>query len=156
MYHLPAEAPVELLLIGQNMEAPGIGQLIADCPNAYRIHRLGYRTDVHRVVKSCDVLALPSLNESTPKVVIEAMSLGIAPVVTDIHGVLGLVVDGECGLVVPPADPKALAVAILRLAQDRALCQYFGKNAQARMRKKMHIRDTVLGYKKIYEELASH
>lgn len=155
MYHLPTDAPIELLLIGKDMEAGGIGETIAECPNAHRVHLLGYRKDVLPVVKSSDLLVLPSLNESTPKALIEAMNLGVAPVVTDIPGAGWLVEDGACGFVVPPADPKAISDAILRLFEDRALCQYFGEKAQVHIRKKLNIRDTISGVKKIYQELIS-
>lgn len=52
------------------------------------------------MVKASDAFVLSSLyGEATTKAVIEAMSLGICPLITDIPGNKGLVIHEECGLV---------------------------------------------------------
>jgi glycosyltransferase involved in cell wall biosynthesis len=80
------------------------------------------------VYAACDVLVVPSVATRTflepwGLVVNEAMNQGLSVIATDAVGAAagGLVRDGENGLVVPAADPGALASAITRLAQDAPL-----------------------------------
>lgn len=70
---------------------------------------------------ACSVFALPSHNDVYPNAVLEAMGCGRPCVVTRTAGVAELVVRSGCGIVVPPADPVALAAAIseiLRLPES--------------------------------------
>ncbi len=62
-----------------------------------------------------------ALTEGVPQVLFEAMGSGLPIVATDVGGVRAAVESGDAGLLVPPEDPEALGVAILRLAGDRDL-----------------------------------
>ncbi|TDH61811.1 glycosyltransferase family 1 protein [Dankookia rubra] len=83
-----------------------------------RLRRLGYRTDVPRLLAAADVFALPSHFEGLPMSVIEAMLCGLPVVATDIRGPREMVLDGETGLLVPPATVDPLAAALQDLAGD--------------------------------------
>jgi glycosyltransferase involved in cell wall biosynthesis len=83
-----------------------------------RFRRLGYRTDVPRLLAAADVFALPSHFEGLPMSVIEAMLCGLPVVATDIRGPREMVLDGETGLLVPPATVDLLAAALQDLAGD--------------------------------------
>ncbi len=154
-YLLPPELPVHFLLVGKNMDAGANRKLIENSPNRDKIHLPGYRTDVLNIVAASDVFLLTSLfGEATTKAVIEAMSLGVAPVITDIPGNRGLVIHEKYGLVVPPKSPEAIADAILKLYHDRELCREFGRQAREHIATNFNIRDTISKMKKLYEELA--
>jgi len=73
------------------------------------------------LLRGADVFALPSRGDCTPLAVAEALSSGLPIVTTTVGALPELVVDGWNGLVVPPADPQALAAALDRLAADGAL-----------------------------------
>jgi glycosyltransferase involved in cell wall biosynthesis len=76
----------------------------------------GFVTDVVAELERIDALVLPSLfGEGLPMVVLEAMAAGVPVVATNVEGVPEAVRDGVDGLLVPPADPAALAAAIERL-----------------------------------------
>jgi glycosyltransferase involved in cell wall biosynthesis len=97
-----------------------------------RFRRLGYRHDVARVLAAADVFALPSHFEGLPMSVIEGMLCGLPVVATDIRGPREMVVQGETGLLVPPATVAPLAAAIQRLASDPALRARMGEAGRAR------------------------
>lgn len=151
---LPEDYKVNLLLVGNNMDNPKNLSILKGKSGEHKVHFLGYRTDVLNIVKASDAFVLSSIKgEATTKAVIEAMSLGVAPIITDIPGNRGLVIDGECGIVVPHSDAKSLANAIQSLYKDRARCQYFGKKAKAHIEENFNTNKTILETKKLYERL---
>jgi glycosyltransferase involved in cell wall biosynthesis len=97
-----------------------------------RLVRLGYRDDVPAVLAAADVFCLPSHFEGLPMSVIEAMLTGLPVVATDIGGPREQVVDGETGLLVPPATVAPLAAALSRLTEDAPLRGRMGAAGRAR------------------------
>jgi glycosyltransferase involved in cell wall biosynthesis len=77
------------------------------------------------------LMAQPEWHWGVPNVIVEALASGNAVVTTRFGSVEELVRDGETGLLVPPLDPKALAVAIGRLADDEALRSRLGAAGRA-------------------------
>lgn len=71
--------------------------------------------DAPDVFAACDLLAQPSVEESFGLVLIEAWMVGRPVIGASIPATRDIVSDGVDGLIVPPADPAALADAILRL-----------------------------------------
>ncbi|WP_374593246.1 glycosyltransferase [Aquabacterium sp.] len=70
------------------------------------------QAEVSRWMAAADLLCLPSRNEGTPNVVVEALASGLPVVASRVGGIPELVVDGKNGLLVPPEDPSALAEAL--------------------------------------------
>ena len=97
-----------------------------------RLRRLGYRTDIADLLAASDIFVLPSHFEGLPMSVIEAMLAGLPVVATDISGPREQVVEGETGLLVPAADPRALAEALHRLAADSGLRGRMGTAGRVR------------------------
>ena len=112
---------VELAALGETL---GVGQ---------NVHWLGERTDARELLASADAGLLCSHEEGFSNSVLEGMAAGLSMVVTDVGGNAEAVLDGECGLVVPAADPAALGAAILRLACDGALRARLGAAARERV-----------------------
>ena len=96
---------------------------------------LGRVTDGEKaqLFRTADVYASPATGgESFGIVLLEAMAAGTPIVCTDIHGYKGVVRRGREGLMVPPREPRQLAVAIDRLLRDAALREQMGAAGQAR------------------------
>lgn len=82
----------------------------------------GWRDDMPAVFRKAHIACLPSYyGEGLPKVLLEAAACGLPIVTTDAPGCREVVRDGRNGLLVPPRDAGALAEAIGKLVQDRAL-----------------------------------
>jgi glycosyltransferase involved in cell wall biosynthesis len=79
---------------------------------------LGARADVYDLVSAMDLFVLPSLDEGIPMALLEAMALGAPVVASAVGGIPEVLVDGETGVLVPPANAAALAAACLALARD--------------------------------------
>ncbi len=97
-----------------------------------RLHRLGYRHDVARLLAAADIFVLPSHFEGLPMSIIEAMLTGLPVVATDIRGPREQVVPGETGLLVPAGTVAPLAAALASLAGNPALCASMGAAGRAR------------------------
>jgi len=88
--------------------------------------------DVPAYLAACDVFVLPTLRqEGLPFAVLEAMACARPVVVSRIGGVPSVVRDGDNGLLVPPGDERALAVAVTRAVSDLALAERLGASARA-------------------------
>lgn len=87
---------------------------------------LGMRRDVERLYAAFDMFVLPSHREGFPRAAMEAAAMGLPIVATDIRGCRQVVADGVNGLLVPVADPKALAVAIERIGDHPDLRRRMG------------------------------
>jgi glycosyltransferase involved in cell wall biosynthesis len=92
----------------------------------------GFRTDVARVAAAFDVFALSSRHEGLSIALLEAMALGKPPVVTRVGGLPELVEHSRQGLLVPPADPSALAAGIVTVLRDDDLRTRLGQAARRR------------------------
>lgn len=95
-------------------------------------HFLGRRLDMPSWYAAMDLVVLPSHREGMSTVLMETAAMGRPAVATDIRGCHDVVVDGETGLLVPPADVTALTAAVLRLLQDEKLTRTMGAAARRR------------------------
>jgi glycosyltransferase involved in cell wall biosynthesis len=99
-----------------------------------RIRMTGYDPEPEKYLAMADLLCLPSYREGFGNVVIEAGALGVPTVGTRIDGLRDAVVDGVTGLLVPPKNVAALAIALASLLKDDAKRKQMGKAARERAR----------------------
>ncbi|NTV61877.1 MAG: glycosyltransferase [Chlorobiaceae bacterium] len=93
----------------------------------------GFTPDIYPLLKGCDLFVLASLFEGMPNVVMEAMAVEKPVIATDVNGARELMRDGITGLIVPPADPEALAAAIASIIDDPSKLEQFGNAAKKRV-----------------------
>lgn len=95
---------------------------------------LGHVDDPFPYYRSAKIFAMASLYEGTPNALMEAMSCGLAPIVTDSSpGPLELVEHDKTGLVASCGDQLALSHALVRMASDAELRQQLGAAAKKRV-----------------------
>jgi glycosyltransferase involved in cell wall biosynthesis len=126
-----AHRSVYAIVVGDGPQRPSLERQVREWAIGDRILFLGWRRDLARVYGDIDVLALSSLNEGTPVVIIEAMAARRAIVATRVGGVPDVVEDGRTGLLVEPNSPQRLAAALRRMIEHDALRQQFAAAAQA-------------------------
>lgn len=141
MEYFPETLPVELCLAGKFIP-PGLEDSTKQLPGWKRTRFLGWlsNTDVERVLGRARVgLALfhPVQNNllSQPTKLFEYMSAGIPVVVSDFPLWRNIVGDIECGLLVDPLDPQAIATAIRWLLEHPLEAEDMGKRGQMAVRK---------------------
>jgi glycosyltransferase involved in cell wall biosynthesis len=107
----------------------------------------GVTTDkIVELYAEAELAAVPSLYEGFSLPAVEAMACGV-PIVATTGGALPEVVgrDGETGVLVPPGDASALAVALVRALDDDALRARLGVAGRARVLERFTWRNTALG-----------
>lgn len=118
-----------------------------------RVRFLGHREDIIELLSICDVFVLPSMFEGLPLTVLEAMAAGKPVIATAISGTDESIVHGESGLLVPPRNASALAVAIRTVLNDPFLAGKLAASGQERVREKFSVQNMVEGVVGIYEEV---
>jgi glycosyltransferase involved in cell wall biosynthesis len=133
------------------------------------VHLLGFVPDPLSVLAAADAVVLPSVHhewlevdgvphevhgtEGLPRSILEALSLGVPVIATDVQGVAEQVDDGDSGLVVPPSDPAALAAAIVRAAADPAWRERAGERGRAIARSRFTIDGAAAGLASVLHSL---
>ncbi|WP_170181770.1 glycosyltransferase [Phreatobacter stygius] len=123
-----------LLVVGRDVDdkgravpAEGIGRravlerLASDAGIAAHVQFLGERADVSGLLEAADIGIHASLTESFSNALLEMAAAGLPIVATWVGGANELLGQGEAGLLVPPADPVALAEALAVLIRDASL-----------------------------------
>jgi glycosyltransferase involved in cell wall biosynthesis len=124
---------LQILVLGEGRERKRLEDQVVRLKMRNHVIFAGFKDDVRPWIQACDVMANPSLTEGVPNVLLEAMAFGTPVVATRVGGVPDLVQHGESGLLVPPADPSALASAIHDLYANSREALRLARNAQIRV-----------------------
>lgn len=154
--HLPAERPGPaplLVLVGDGDERGELEALARARGIAERVRFLGWRDQVERVYRAFDIFTMSSLSEGTSVSLLEAMSCGLPPVVTDVGGNRAVLGPALASLLVPSGDAAGLAAAWTRLLDDPDLRQGMALQARERIEAAFSLRQMVAAHEALYQSL---
>ena len=97
---------------------------------------------------TADVFVLPSLHESSPNALLEAMGIGMPCIASDVGGIVDLIEDEKDGIRVPPRDSTALASALHRVLTESDFASELGRNARVTVQQKF---DSAVSIQKLEE-----
>ena len=146
---------VHLIYVGQGSLESELKQRIESSSSKSHGHVLGWRPDVPELLKSSDLLVLPSRWEGMPNVVLEAAAAGTPVVSADVEGVSEILTDGVTGRIVRTRDPKELASAVDSLLQDNDLRRSMTETLQTYVSETFTLEDATSLYEQLYQDLAS-
>jgi glycosyltransferase involved in cell wall biosynthesis len=132
MTAIRAEFPgVRLLVVGkghlrQRLEEQAAALGLTSC-----VAFTGYREDANALVCAADLAVHPSLRDAFPLTNIECLRLGVPVVSTAVDGIPELIRDGDNGVLVPPGDAGALAVAVSGALRNPARMQALAQKGRA-------------------------
>ncbi len=144
-----------LVLVGDGSQRLALERLAAELGVAARVKFLGWRADAERIYGALDLFTLTSLSEGTSISLLEAMSSGVCPVVTDVGGnrtVLGPELDF---LLVPPGDEVALAARWQGQLADPTGRTALGQVARGRVQKNFSLERSVQEQVAVYRAVAN-
>jgi glycosyltransferase involved in cell wall biosynthesis len=115
-----------LVLAGDGPMRSNMEELVRSLGIEDQARLLGHRTDVPDLMGAADTLLLTSRSEAQSQALTQGIGLGIPAVATAVGGVPEVVVHERTGLLVPPGDPDAVAIALHRLADNPTLRRQLG------------------------------
>jgi glycosyltransferase involved in cell wall biosynthesis len=110
------------------------------------------RHDALRYIRTMDIFAFTSLHDGCPNTVLEAMLAGVPIVATRAGAVPELIENGKHGLLVHPGSATELCEAMIKMLEDDANGQEYGKQAQKRVLSEFAPLKELAAYWKIYQE----
>ena len=117
------------------------------------IYFCGNRTDIPEMMAGLDFIVFPSTVPHSALPLMEAGAMAKPVVASNLGGQDELVVDGITGILVPPNDPEALAVAIIQILEDEGLVKRFGENGYRRAKELFNADKNGLETVRIYDEV---
>jgi glycosyltransferase involved in cell wall biosynthesis len=111
-------APVRFAAAGGGTDDSVLRQLHRDLRLGDRFQLLGHVDDPARFLSACDLFVLTSEFEGLPLALMEALTLALPVVATDVSGIRGEVRDGEEAMLIPVGRPDLIAKAVVSLALD--------------------------------------
>jgi glycosyltransferase involved in cell wall biosynthesis len=121
-----------------------------------RLRWLGRRTDVPGLLRTCNLLVLPSLWEGMPNVVLEAMAARRAVVATAVEGTEDLVLRDQTGWLVPRGDSARLAEALHEAAGEPDTCHALGLAGRERVETCFSPAAVVAAYDRLWSEILGY
>ncbi|MFT6747589.1 MAG: glycosyltransferase involved in cell wall biosynthesis [Glaciecola sp.] len=156
MKYIGNQYPVHFIIMGTGHEDKINLKLINSLERKNNIHLVGFRKDNLSIIKSGDAFVLPSVDQETlTKSVIEAMSLGVTSIITDVPGNKILIDDRKTGLIVPTKNPKAIADAIIYLHDNPDKSQALGVEGKKHIEQNLSNNDTAQKYLHLFNEMLS-
>lgn len=141
-----------LAVVGEGSSLGPLRELASALGVAHRVIFTGRREDVSALTADLTVAVLPSLREAQGISILEAMARRVPVVASSVGGIPEVITSGVDGVLVPPADPAALAAAVLELLGDEALRRRIGEAGYATVRDRFSIDAMVRRIQAVYDE----
>jgi glycosyltransferase involved in cell wall biosynthesis len=144
---------VHLLIVGDGPQRAALERFRDLVCIRGKVHFLGERGDVPRLLPHFDMLWSTSGYEGQSNAILEAMACGVPVVATDIPGTRELVVPGETGYLLPVGDRAAFCKFSERLLNDAALAGRFSAAARQRVQSEFSVDKMIERHVGLYREL---
>jgi glycosyltransferase involved in cell wall biosynthesis len=150
---------VQVVLCASAPDTPEIEQrlrrTVAEHPNVVWIGEMVPVDEVVQLYSHAAVFACPSVYEPFGLINLEAMACETPVVASAVGGILEVVEDGRTGLLVPPADPDALAAAIRRVLEDRGFARALGQAGRRRVEERFSWASVAARTERVYADAIS-
>jgi lipopolysaccharide heptosyltransferase II len=118
---------------------------------------LGTQRNIPGILENLDLVVLATTtHEAFGRVVVEAQAAGVPVVATKVGGVIDIIEDGVNGLLVPPADAKSMAEAIMRIFKDTQFARELAENAYVKVKEKYNLELMVKNTLNVYREVLNN
>ncbi len=120
-----------------------------------RVRLLGHRDDVPDLLAAADCFVLPSRYEGIAGAALEAMGLGVPVVASALPSMAEAIEDEVSGILVPPADPTALAAALDRVLSNQEWSRAVGERGRRRFFERFTLEHSAQGRADLYRQVAA-
>lgn len=123
--------PIHCVFAGEGPSLKAVQHMVEELGLGASVTFLGERSDVPRVLRSLEVLAMPSTHEGIPQVGMQALACGTPLIASDVGGLPSIVKHGQTGLLVKPGDVEELAAALCRALDDKEEARRMSRQGRA-------------------------
>lgn len=148
-----AHPDVYLLIFGDGPERELLHAYRDRCGSQDAVRFVGHRRDAAELMTAFDVLWNGSLYEGQSNTILEAMTMGIPTVASDIPGTRDLIVHGQTGYLYPRGDLGALTRWTYGLLQDEQLRTQMGEQARRRAAQHFSLEQMIQSHQSLYLSL---
>lgn len=141
------------LVVGDGRERDNLKRFVVDKHIQEYFKFLGYRNDIAELLKAMDIVVMPSIQESFPRVPLEAMAMRVPVIATTVGGLPESIEHGKTGMLVPSRDVDSLSMAIKYLMENPELRKRMGEAGRKRVKEKFSIEQNVRKTEEIYLKL---
>ncbi len=141
---------LKFVIIGDGPEKTRLEQLIKERHLEDSVFLTGYIDNAFRYLKAFDIFVLPSVKEGQPWTILEAMAAEIPIVATNIAGIPEMLENEKSGLLVEPADPSALVLAIEKILTRPSLAKECAENALKTAKEKFGLEEMLRENEKLF------
>jgi glycosyltransferase involved in cell wall biosynthesis len=120
-----------------------------------RIFMAGFQNSVYDFLRGSDIFVLPSRQEGTSTSLLEALSIELPVVGTDVGGIHDVLTAANCGLLVPPENPEALAHALRKLMDEPERRRSMGRRGRDFVRLNCRAENMATHYIQLFREMTS-
>jgi len=136
--------------VGDGSERKALENLASELGISEQVTFWGQQLDVAPFFSASDAFIMSSKSEGLPMSLLQAFSLGLPAIVTDVGGMAEVVRLAQGGIVVPANDPASMAEAILHIANGDTERAQFSKNAESAFRASFTLQAMVDAYMDLY------
>ena len=146
----------DLLLVGEGPQRRKLQRQCAELGLVDRVHFIGWRPDVPRIMAACDLLILPSAWEGMPNVLLEAMASAKPVVATDVEGVRQILGSLAPQQVLPEPDGRLLRERVTAILGNPQLALRLGQENRLRVQHEYAVRLMIEADERVYLSLIRH
>ncbi len=147
---------IEVLLVGNGPKLGMVHKLVEQNKSLLiRVLPSATRDDIKKLLQKSDIFVLSTNWEGLPYSILEAMSVGLPVIATDVGGISELV-DSSCGFLIKRDDGLALQRALSSLIMDNNLRFKMGENAKKIIKNRFSINQMLLETEKVYNTVLNN
>lgn len=143
------------LVIGDGREGDELRAFVLNKGLTDYIRFLGYRNDVPELLCIMDMVVMPSIQESFPRVPLEAMAMKVPVIATTVGGLPESIDNGKTGILFPPKDVESLSNAIRYLIENPEIRKRMGEAGRKRVEERFSIENNVRKTEELYSDILS-
>lgn len=142
---------VKLVIVGDGPLRPELERMVDDLSIRKNVHFLGERSDVPEALSLMDIFLFPSYkSEGLANCLLEAMSVGLPVVASDIKGNSEAVEDNRTGFIFPTNSRSSFIEKVMQLVENEQLRRDFGVAGRNRIREIFSLERMMKNYEEFY------
>jgi glycosyltransferase involved in cell wall biosynthesis len=149
----PIRQPWRLVVVGDGPCLRDLEKQTSQAGLVDHVTFVGFQSRASPWFSAMDVFVLPSLTEGTPMALLEAMAHRVPVIASEVGGVPAVIADRVSGLLVPPADRRALSLALAELASNHELRRRFSDVAYVTVCERYNVQTWIASVKRVYERV---